>query len=433
MSTTIKIDKEFRTAFDAMENSKEHLFITGKAGTGKSTLLRYFRYKTKKKIAVLSPTGVSAINVNGQTIHSFFNFGYGVTADEIKRVSKKKRSLYEKLDAIVIDEISMVRSDLLDCVDQFLRLNGKDRGVAFGGLQMIFIGDLFQLPPVVMREERELFKYEYKSEYFFDAKVFEEKQATVKFIELNKIHRQQNTKFISLLNSIRNNTITSEELDVINKQFNPKFKPTAKNLTLYLTPTNKAAQEINDKQLAKLKKETISYEGQIKDDFELKSLPTEKNLNLKIGAQVMLLNNDQHKRWVNGSLGKIVSIDEGDFGDDVISIKLNTGKTVSVEPHTWENSQLLHNVAKKKIEREVVGSFKQYPLKLAWAVTIHKSQGKTFDNVIIDIGNGTFAHGQMYVALTRCRTLKGITLLTKIAKKHILVDYKVSNFFKACS
>ncbi|MFH1838055.1 MAG: AAA family ATPase [Candidatus Kuenenbacteria bacterium] len=434
---TIELNEQFKQALKIMESSSDNVFITGKAGTGKSTLLQYFRDHTKKQIVVLAPTGVAAVNIKGQTIHSFFGFKPDITLQKVKMAYPGKIKIYKKLDAIVIDEISMVRADLLDCVDKFLQLNGPNKNQSFGGIQMIFIGDLYQLPPIVTSEEKNIFKNNYKSEYFFDAKVFYKEQKslfhakefTMKFIELEKIYRQKDENFINLLNGIRNNSITQNELIDINKRYFPNYQEKVGDFYVYLTPTNKASQIINEQKLSELKTENFSYEGITDGKFEDKYLPTEKILNFKKGAQIMLLNNDKRGRWVNGTIGKIIDIKKrGKKNFDLIKVKLETGETVEVEPYTWEIFNFYLNERANRIESKTIGSFTQYPMKLAWSVTIHKSQGKTFNKVIIDIGRGTFCHGQMYVALSRCTTLNGIILKKEIAKKHIWMDFRVVKF-----
>lgn len=422
----IDLNPEFKRALDLIENTNKNVFITGRAGTGKSTLLTYFRSQTKKKVVVLAPTGVAALNVRGQTVHSFFKFKPNITLQNVKRVYKKDdpKNLYAKLDTIVIDEISMVRSDLLDCVDKFLQLN-RGSFQPFGGIQMIFIGDLYQLPPVVTGSEREIFKTHYASQYFFDAKVFEKLQ--IEFIELEKVYRQKDDAFIELLNAVRNNSATEEHLFQINKRHNPDFVADPNSFTIYLTTTNDLADTINREQLSLLKQREFTYHGNITGSFERNSLPTDIELLVKVGSQVMMLNNDSRGRWVNGTIGKIVDI-EKDEDEDVLLVQMNDGQTREVTPFTWELFRFSFDQNKNSLVSETVGTFTQYPMRLAWAVTIHKSQGKTFDNVIIDIGRGTFVHGQLYVALSRCTSFEGIVLKQPVAKKHIFMDWRVVKF-----
>lgn len=421
----IELNEMFRKALDLLENTSRHVFITGKAGTGKSTLLDYFRNHTRKKIVVLAPTGVSAINVKGQTIHSFFGFKPNVTLKLIKKIRGSNKNIYKELDSIVIDEASMVRADLLDCIDKFLRLNvGKKK--PFGGVQMIFIGDLYQLPPVVTGNEKEFFNTYYKSPYFFASMVM--KELDMEFIELEKIYRQKDEDFIAILNAIRNNTITEKELNILNQRYNPEFIPDPKDFYIWLTSINNAAEKINREHLSRISSPLITYHGAIRGDFKEDSLPTLIDLQVKKNAQVMLLNNDSYFRWVNGSIGKIVDIIKQKNEADVIVVELVTGEVVDVLPFRWELFNYYFDKGKNSIESEIVGSFTQYPLKLAWAVTIHKSQGKTFDRVVIDIGRGTFASGQVYVALSRCTRLDGIVLKKPLEKKHIFMDWRVVKF-----
>ncbi len=424
----LELNEFFVRALDVMENSSKNIFITGKAGTGKSTLLQYFRTETRKDVVVLAPTGVAAVNVQGQTIHSFFRFKPDITTDKVKniRLRKNQKNIYQNIDAIVIDEISMVRSDLLDCVDAFLRLHGKNKKAPFGGVQMVFIGDLYQLSPVVSSGERHIFKDAYASPYFFHSKVFE--NLPLEFVELEKIYRQKDNDFISLLNAIRNNSATDGHLQKLNQRFLPDFTPARSDFYIYLTTTNALADEINRQELAKLKAPLCSYEGEISGDFDQKSFPTQPLLEVKAGAQIMLLNNDPTGRWVNGSIGKITAIKKRKNSFDGIEVELADGRIVEVGPFTWEMFRFVYDADSQTLDSETVGSFTQYPLRLAWAVTIHKSQGKTFDKVIIDIGRGTFAHGQMYVALSRCTSFEGIVLKKPIDKKHIFMDWRVVRF-----
>jgi len=420
----IDFNPEFQKAITIIKNIDKNVFITGRAGTGKSTLLTYFRTHTKKKVVVLAPTGVAALNVRGQTIHSFFRFKPSITLQGVKRLYKKgdPKNLYQKIDTIVIDEISMVRSDLLDCVDKFLRLN-RGLDIPFGGVQMIFIGDLYQLPPVVTGSEREIFRTHYLSQYFFDAKVFE--NLNLEFIELERVYRQKDDAFIGLLNAVRNNSVTEEHLLEINKRYNPSFVVNPESFAIYLTTTNDLANTINNQQLSLLKQKQFTYQGRITGSFEKNSLPTDTQLSVKVGAQVMMLNNDNQGRWVNGTIGKIVDIEKD---EDVILVQMNDGQVREVTPFTWELFHFSFDEKKNSLVPETVGTFTQYPLRLAWAVTIHKSQGKTFDNVIIDIGRGTFVHGQLYVALSRCTSFEGIVLKQPVAKKHIFMDWRVVKF-----
>ena len=412
-----------------MEDSNRHVFITGKAGTGKSTLLEHFRSVTRKRIAVLAPTGVAALNVGGQTLHSFCRFKPDVTSDSVKRFrSGEDADLIRKLDAVVIDEISMVRADLLDCVEKHFRLNGPHPKRFFGGIQMIFIGDLYQLPPVVGRGEREIFAGRYETPYFFSSRIFNEDEFDMEFIELEKIYRQTDSSFIELLNAVRNGSIEDEDLERLNARWNPGHVPSERDLYITLTSTNDLAGRDNKEKLDRLPGDPTIFQGELDGEFERGSLPTDADLVLKKGAQVMLVNNDRKGRWVNGSIGRISGFVHEDGLDDRIAVDLLDGGTVEVEPCVWELFRYGYDKETKKIFTEPTGSFVQYPLKLAWAVTIHKSQGKTFDRVVIDIGPGTFAHGQLYVALSRCTRFDGIVLKTRVQRKHIRLDYRVIRF-----
>ncbi len=424
MNMEIDLNDQFRRALDLMEDGRRNVFITGKAGTGKSTLLKYFRQTTKNRIAVLAPTGVAAVNIQGQTLHSFFGFKPDITLGKIKKSAYIDYELYNALDAIVIDEISMVRADLLDCVDKFLRLV-LAKNKPFGGLQMIFIGDLYQLPPVVTGKERELFRSHYKSQYFFDSAAFN--GIEMEFIELEKIYRQKDEEFIRILNAVRNNTVTDKEVCAINRRLAPDFRPGKNRFYITLTTTNVLADEVNEKELSNISAKEFHYTGKIKGNFDRSSLPTETDLKVKVGAQIMLLNNDPNGRWINGSVGKIIDIRRNGKKDTILA-ELRDGRTVDVEPYTWKMFNMVYNKDTKTIDSETTGSFTQYPIRLAWAVTIHKSQGKTFDNVIIDLGKGTFSHGQVYVALSRCTSMDGIVLKKPLSKKHIFMDWKIVKF-----
>jgi ATP-dependent DNA helicase PIF1 len=421
----IEINDQFQHALEIMENSGRNIFITGRAGTGKSTLLEYFRSFTRKKVAVLAPTGVAAVNVKGQTIHSFFKFKPDVTVDKIKRLKNEdKAAVYKKLDAIIIDEVSMVRADLLDCVDLFLRLNGPNKKSPFGGIQMIFVGDLYQLPPVLKGEERAIFSSVYDTPYFFSAHAFN--NLKIEFVELEKVYRQHDEHFISLLIGIRNNSITEESLELLNQRFALEYDPDPDDFYVYLTTTNELAERINSRQLEKLGGDQFTFTGKIEGEFGKESMPTAISLQIKIGAQIMMLTNDTLKRWVNGTIGKIIGVLNENGSAPAIIVELANGEEVEITPYVWEIYRFF--IDSNKLQSEAVGTFTQYPLTLAWAVTIHKSQGKTFNKVIIDIGRGTFAHGQMYVDLSRCTSLEGIILKQPIQKKHIWMDFKVVNF-----
>ena len=423
----IELNPEFQRALELMEKTEQHVFITGRAGTGKSTLLNYFYSHTKKNAVLLAPTGVAAVNIAGQTIHSFFQFKPNVTPSAIK---KKKRtgldntSLYKKLTTIVIDEVSMVRADLLDCVDKFLRLNGPHAKRPFGGVQMIFIGDLYQLPPVVTSAEREIFRSHYESSYFFSAHVM--KQLALEFVELEKVYRQKDDDFIRLLNAVRNNSITDDDIALFNRRCDSSFTAAADDFYISLTSTNDLADDINAQRLSQLPGRIWKARGEISGDFGREYLPTAVELNLKKGAQIMMLNNDSYGQWINGTIGRVKKFAKNEDGEDVIIAQLDNGETAEVSPYVWKIYKYV--LKNGELLSEEVGSFRHYPVRLAFAVTIHKSQGKTFEKVVIDVGRGTFAHGQMYVALSRCTTLDGIILKTPLKKSHVLMDWRVVKF-----
>jgi ATP-dependent DNA helicase PIF1 len=417
----LDLNSQFKKALEIMQNSDQHLFLTGKAGTGKSTLLSYFIENSKNSFAVLAPTGVAAINVQGQTIHSFFQFKPNITIEEAKKKGSRAQDneLYTKLKTIIIDEVSMVRADLIDCIDVFLK-SSRASNQAFGGVQMIFVGDLYQLPPVVTREDKEYFEVVYKSPYFFDSNVFKEPGFCMEFVELETVYRQKDKAFINLLNAIRTKTITNEHIQILNKQLNPEFEGDSDDY-IHLTTTNKMAANINELRLNQLDTKPHFFEGVLKG--EMKSPPTDVNLHLKVGSQVMFINNDSAGQWVNGTIGKITDIEEGE-----VWVKIHNGKEVHVTENTWDMYKYFFDKESKTLSQESAGSFTQIPIKLAWAITIHKSQGKTFDNVIIDLGRGSFAHGQTYVALSRCTTFEGIVLKNPIKTSDILLDWRVQKF-----
>ncbi|MDP8234362.1 MAG: DEAD/DEAH box helicase [Candidatus Saelkia tenebricola] len=413
-------NKEFKKAFNMMETSDKNIFITGKAGTGKSTLLEYFRINTEKKIAVLAPTGVSAIKIRGQTIHSFFRFPPRlIQKQHIKRLRNK--NLINNIEAIVIDEASMLRADLLDAIDYSLRLN-RSNNIPFGNVQLIIFGDLFQLPPVVESEAKELMADIYKSPYFFSAKVF--KEIDLEYIELKKNYRQKDDDFIELLNKIRVKRASKRDIDFLNRQLDYGTDHNSTGIVT-LTTTNNQAKNININYLNKIDSQEYQYDAEISPKFKESSYPVEAKLRLKKGAQVMLVRNDSLKRWVNGTIAEIISLTQSD-------IKVAIGENVYKVPKvSWEKIEYSYNSLDDKIEEEIVGSFQQYPIKLAWAITIHKSQGQTFNDVIIDMGFGAFTHGQTYVALSRCTTLEGILLKSPITHSDIIFDDRVYQFQKS--
>ena len=422
----LELNAEFQDILDLLEKTHRPIFITGRAGTGKSTLLQLFRNTTKKKTIVLAPTGIAALNVKGQTIHSFFRFpAKPLSRHEIKAL--RNRKLYTRMEVLVIDEISMVRADLLDSIDIFLRKN-RENPQPFGGVQVVFFGDLFQLPPVVAHEAEEaLFNGFYESPYFFSAKVFEE-GFEMEMIELRKNYRQESRFFLRLLDAVRLNQIDFDDLEDLNERYQPNFQSEDHYITL--STRNSIVDSINKRELAKLDTEEHTYLASVTGNFHPRLFPTEAALKLKVGAQVMFIKNDPQRRFVNGTIGKVISLQP-----DLISVKIEEpdgrSKLIEVEKLSWEIERYKANENDESaIDTEQVGSFTQYPLKLAWAITIHKSQGKTFDKVIIDLGRGAFEHGQTYVALSRCRTLDGIVLKQPIRQQDIMVDDRIVQFYE---
>lgn len=429
-SNQIELNDRFCDVLQRMEYSDASLFITGRAGTGKSTLLSHFCARTKKNPVVLAPTGVAALNVRGQTIHKFFHFYTDVTTDKIRRFKVRPRNpkLYKKLTTIIIDEISMVRADLLDCIDVFLRLYGPNEALPFGGVQMIFVGDLYQLPPVVSRESEAIFSDHYETPYFFSAHCL--RDADFSIIELDTIYRQKEQDFVALLNRIRTDNATDSDIAHLNQRFLPEHQPDASRFFITLTTTNAKADEINASHLDALAGRVHTSHAVISGDFGREYYPTAPELHFKIGAQIMLTNNDSMGRWVNGSIGVITAIRRDEEEKAYVEVKLDDdGARVHVYPHAWEVFR--YALEGGQLDAQAAGTFTQLPFRLAWAVTIHKSQGKTFDHVMIDVGSGTFAPGQMYVALSRCTTFEGMVLKTRIAQHHIRTDARIVSFLAA--
>lgn len=419
---------ELNKAFKLIEETNHSLFLTGRAGTGKSTFLRKIRAEIDKRFVILAPTGIAAINVQGMTIHSFFQFPLRPLLPndkEIKAFEKKseKRKVIEKMEVLVIDEISMVRADLLDAIDTSLRRNTGNPLLPFGGKQVVMIGDLFQLEPVtpVKTGEHAIIFKNYDNPFFFSAHVFKSLKLTG--IELKKVYRQVDKTFIRLLDSVRLGKVSRTELDILNNRYDPNISVEDHHFTITLASVNRVVDKVNKAQLARLPSPLKVYHGKVVDDFSPDRFPADINLKLKEGAQVIFVKNDVEKRWVNGTIGRIQSLDS-----DFIEVELGSGRTVFVEPVTWENIEFRYDKEEKKIVEEIKGSYTQYPLKLAWAITIHKSQGMTFDDIIVDLGRGAFAGGQTYVALSRCRTLEGIRLKTPIRSRDIFIDPAVVEF-----
>lgn len=412
-----ELSPEFEAVFNAVENTRECIYLTGEAGTGKTTFLKYFRKHTRKKYVVLAPTGIAAINSNGQTLHSFFHFPPKLIQPEHVKFMKKKQELLTALQLLIIDEASMMRADLLDGVDFALRKNRELPLLPFGGVQVVLIGDLYQLPPVVDKGLAGHYPRKYQTPYFFSAKAFE----TVRFerFRLTKIYRQRDAKFTRLLNKIRTRTAQQPDLDRLNTRVEDSGHLED---CITLTPTNALANRINEARLEKLKTQEYEYPAAVNGDFDPASYPTETTLRLRAGAQVLMIKNDPDKRWVNGSVGEIVELKS-----DSIQIRIGH-KTHEVFPSVWEKVRYEYDEKEDKILEEVAGSFEQYPLKLAWAITIHKSQGLTFEKIIVDFGDGAFASGQAYVALSRCRNFETLYLKRPVAFYDILLDPRIQKF-----
>ena len=421
--TPLELNNDFKYALDVLEKTDKSMFITGRAGTGKSTLLNLFRQTTRKKIVVCAPTGIAALNVKGQTIHSLFGFPPRfILAKDIKKSGK--RSWLKKIQVLVIDEISMVRADLLDAIDRSLRLN-RENPLPFGGVQVVLIGDLFQLPPIIAsEEEKRIFQMAYDSLYFFSANVL--KAMELEMLELRKVYRQENRHFLRLLDAVRLNQVDWEDLEDLNVRYMPHFDLSVNFITL--SPRNATVDRINKMELANLEAMEFTFTATVTGEFDPRLFPTDQLLRLKEGAQVMFIKNDPDGQFVNGTIGKITEINF-----DLIKIQTEEGgtlKTIEAGKSDWEIIKYKPGKTDDEIESEVVGTFNQYPLKLAWAVTVHKSQGKTFEKVIIDMGRGAFENGQTYVALSRCRTLEGIVLRQKLEHKDIMIDERVVEFYE---
>lgn len=421
----IEINKEMQLAKKLIETTNENVFLTGNAGTGKTTFLNLLRTQTAKRMVVLAPTGVAAINAKGQTIHSFFQLPFTPFLPEYKKekgqIKKDKINIFRTIDLLVIDEISMVRADLLDAIDDRLREYRKQKYSPFGGVQCLFIGDLQQLPPVVRDEDWALMQKHYSTPFFFSSKALQESSYVT--IELKKIYRQADEKFISILNEVRNNHLSMESLNELNKHYLPEYEP--KEGEIFLTTHNKIADAFNEKKLNELEEESNIYNAIIKDKFPESMYPVDESLELKIGAQVMFTRNNREANYYNGKIGTII-----DLSEHKITIKCKEDAfPIVAERETWENTEIKIDKESKDQYEEVVGSFSQFPLRLAWAITIHKSQGLTFDRAIID-AIASFSHGQVYVALSRCKSLDGMVLKSPIKLESIITDLNVTRYMQ---
>ncbi|MDO4241935.1 MAG: DEAD/DEAH box helicase [Microbacteriaceae bacterium] len=419
-SNSVQLSAQQQAIYDRIELTQEHLFITGRAGTGKSTILHHFAQHSSKTIAVCAPTGVAALNVGGQTIHSLLRLPTGVIADHPLPQPRELKKLIKALDTLVIDEISMVSADLMDGIDRALRQARERRNDPFGGVQIVMFGDPYQLPPVPPRdpEEYAYFKDTYRSLWFFDALVWQTTPVSV--VELTEIHRQKDTRFKDILSAVRVGNVDASMAGELNAA---GARPHPTDGIITLAATNRVVSQINQTRLDKIAGRVLKAEAEITGVFKENSFPAEQTLELKVGAQVMFLRNDSDGRWVNGTIGTVSRV------SGTVWVEID-GEEHEIEPTSWQRYQYQYDPETKKLEKEIVAEFEQFPLRLAWAVTIHKSQGHTYDSALVDLGPRAFSAGQTYVALSRVRSLEGLYFSRDLQPSDIIVDRNVTRFME---